>query len=569
MLSVSFRILLLCLVLSSTVAAQVINESIVLTWEEQPRVIPLPGEQQLTRLVFENAHYDPTQPQIPIFAQQFDLPTYGNLQATLVNPQYVPLATVTDIDYPERSALNIETQVTFSRRKPIGIVSFVPIRKNPTTGQYEKLVSADLQLNLQAQASPLTRSSRAFSTTSKLANGTIYKVAVTNTGVQKMDYNFLKSLGVDVDNIDPRRIQILGQPGKAIPELMNVPTADDLLENHIVVSGEQDGSFDANDYVLFYGVGPQTWQYTTTSSCSPFDHDINPYTKESYYFIKIGTNNGLRMSNRPSASNATYNTSSYDALTFHEVESLNLMEKEFSLPPSGREWYGESFKVTRTRSFNFDFDNRLEAEPLIIKSDLAVRAFSNGTASMRVNNVSTVAPVNVVPTNIQIYNDYATRLQFPCVGQVYPGQDIDVEISLNHGSSAAEMWLNYLSVQARCELKFQGGQLPFHDQRTVGQGVASYQLSGGNNVTIWDVSDPSNVRIQEYTGTNNLSFAVDAADLHAFVAFDASQFIIPLERGTVDNQNLHGMVTPPDAIFVVHSSMSCLLYTSPSPRDRG
>ena len=555
MFSVSFRILLLCLVFSSSAIAQVINESIALNWEEQPRVIPLPGEQQLTRLVFEQAHYDPTKPQIPIFAQQFDLPTYGRLEATLLNPQYAPLVEVADIEYPQRSSLNVETQVTFSRRKPVGIVSFVPIRKNALTGQYEKLVSADLRITIQPAPSPLTHSSRNFATASKLADGTIYKIAVTNTGVHKIDYNFLQELGVDVDNIDPRKIQLLGQPGKAIPERMNVPIVDDLLENHIVVAGEDDGSFDANDYILFYGVGPQTWDYTATSSCSPFDHDINPYTNESYYFIKIGNNNGLRMSNRPSAANPTYSTNSYDALLFHEVDLLNLMEKEFALPPSGREWYGESFKITRTRSFNFDFNNRIESEPLVVKSDLAVRAFTNGTASMRVNNVSAGSPVNVVPTNIQIYNDYATRLTFPCVGQVYPGQDVNVEITLNHSSSAAEMWLNYISVQARCELRFDGGQMAFRDQRTIGQGIADYQLDANNNVTIWDVTEPNNVRIQEYSGSNSLVFAVDAADLHEFVAFDASQFYVPLNRGTVANQNLHGMVTPPDAVYVVHSSM--------------
>ncbi len=552
MVSPFFRILIACLFLSATASAQVLTRSIVLDWEEQPRVTAVSEERQLTQAYFKRAHYRALEPNIPVFAQQVELPTYGTIQATLVNAQYAPLAEIDGVTYPQRSSLDLQTQVTFARRNPVGLVSFVPIRKN-AAGQYEKLISAELRITIQAQASPLTQNSRVFANSSKLANGSIYKIAVTNTGVQKLDYNFLKSLGVDVDNIDPRRIQLLGQPGEALPERMNVPIVDDLLENHIVVSGEQDGSFDANDYILFYGVSSKTWSYNSTASCSPFDHEINPYTDESYYFIKIGNNNGLRMNTRASAANPTYSTNSYDALTFHEVDLLNLMEKEFSLPPSGREWYGESFKVTRTRNFDFEFKNRIESEPVVIKSDLAVRAFSAGTASMRVNSVSAGAPVNVVPTNGEIYNDYATRLVFPCVGQVYSGQDLSVEITLNHGSSAAEMWLNYLSVQARCNLNFQGGQLAFRDQRSVGQGVASYQLSGGNNLTIWDVTDPSQVRIQEYSGAG--SFATDATDLHEFIAFDASQYYVPLERGSVANQNLHAMTTPPDAVFVVHSSM--------------
>lgn len=558
MLQSIFKALLLTLFVSTTIYAQTITESIDLQWEEQPRQYQLSEEHTLHYMYFEEASYDESKPQFPIFSKQIRLSTYGDLTARLVNEQYSPLTNTSELDLSEIDAINLETAVSFVRKQPVGVVYFTPIRKNPTTGQYEKLVRADIQINVNPKVSPYSSASnsRNFTNTSKLSDGVIYKIAVTSTGVQKLDYDFLKTLGVDIDNIDPRKIQILGNGGNKLAERMDVAITDDLLENRIFVSGESDGSFDQNDYLLFYGVGTKNWSYNSTSTtCTNFSHSTNPYTDESYYFVKVGSNNGLRMTNRTSLGSTSYTTSSFDALKHYEVDETNLMEEEFALPPSGREWYGESFRTTRTRNFNFSFKNRIETEPVIIKSDLAARVFSPGTATLKANGNLIGNPVNTATTTVYVYSDYAKRLRFLCSPTVLSGQNIDLEINLNHSSTAAEMWLNYLSLQARCQLSFSNGQLAFRDSRSLGQGDATYQLSNATNVTIWDVTDPSNIFIQDYTGSGTISFGADANVLREFVAFDNNQFYVPLDKGTVANQNLHGMTTPPDAVFVVHSSL--------------
>lgn len=555
MLLSSLRIGLLLLLVHTIAYAQTLNRSITLNWKEELRVLePLEGY-QIQQLQFANARYDDTQPSIPIAAERFELPVYGDVRASLLHAQYAPLTTVGDIQLPTQTSIQVKTEVALARLQPVALVSFVPIRKNPTTGQYEKLVSAELQLRIFPKPLPAPSAGRNYTTNSKLSSGQIYKIAVTNTGVQKIDYNFLKSLGVDVDNIDPRNIQLLGQPGAALIERMDRAIPDDLVENHILVSGEQDGSFDQNDYLLFYGVSPVTWVHNGLLACSPFRHDINPYTTESYYYIKVGGQRGLRMQERASISGGTYTTSSFDDLQYHEVDQLNLMEKEFALPPSGREWYGEAFRFTRTRYFSFEFNDRIETEPVSIVSDLAVRAFSGGMATMRANNRAVGSAINTPSTSIQIYTAYALPIRFDCTPQVYSGRDLKIEIALNHPSSAAEMWLNYLSVHARSRLNFKGGQLHFRDSRSIGQGTAQYQLTNANNVTIWDVTNPQAASIQQYNGSGSISFGADATELHEFIAFDNSQYYVPLERGTVANQNLHGMVNVPEAVFVVHSSL--------------
>lgn len=558
MLQKTLNAFLLTLMVSTLATAQLVTQPIQIKWEEQPRQYQISEDHTLHYLYFEEASYDESNPQFPIYSKQIELNSYGDLDARLTNAQYSPLVNTSNLDLSAIGDIELQTAVSFARRKPIGVVYFNPVRKNPTTGQYEKLVQAELQINVIPKNSPYSGATRSrnFATTSKLANGQIYKIAVTNTGIQKLDYDFLKDLmGAEIDNIDPRKIQLLGNGGEILAERMDISVPDDLIENHIVVSGEADGSFDQNDYILFYGVGTKNWKFNENASCAKFSHTTNPYTDESYYFIKIGSANGLRMNNRNSVSSGTYTTSSYDALAHHEVDAINLMEEEFALPPSGREWYGESFRITRTKAFNFPFQNRIESEPVIIKSDLATRVFSPGTATLKANGNMVGTPINTATTRIYIYADYAKRLVFPCSSPTLAGQNVNLEINLNHPSSAAEMWLNYLSVQARCQLNFTNGQMNFRDSRTVGQNNATYQITNANNVTIWDVTDPSHVVIQDYSGSGNVSFGADASVLREFVAFDHSQFYTPLNKGTVANQNLHSIVSPPDAVFVVHSSL--------------
>ena len=82
---------------------------------------------------------------------------------------------------------------------------------------------------------------------------------------------------MNLDNLDPRTIKIFGNGGKALP-FKNIDNNEfDLIENSIQIIGEEDGSFDNNDFILFYGVGTKGYQG------DDFDTNINPYSDESFY----------------------------------------------------------------------------------------------------------------------------------------------------------------------------------------------------------------------------------------------------------------------------------------------
>ena len=93
---------------------------------------------------------------------------------------------------------------------------------------------------------------------SVLADGQFFKLAVSETGVYRIDRTFLESLpGLDtpVGSIDPDQVRIFGNGGAPVPALNSAPRIADLAENQVFVQGGGDGSFDAADAVWFYAQG--------------------------------------------------------------------------------------------------------------------------------------------------------------------------------------------------------------------------------------------------------------------------------------------------------------------------
>jgi hypothetical protein len=61
-----------------------------------------------------------------------------------------------------------------------------------------------------------------------------------------------------------------------------------LIENAVQFIGEDDGVFNNEDYLLFYAVGPKSYNQENNSH-------INPYSDKAFYYVQISEGNGLRM----------------------------------------------------------------------------------------------------------------------------------------------------------------------------------------------------------------------------------------------------------------------------------
>src|SRR5690606_9401488 len=110
--------------------------------------------------------------------------------------------------------------------------------------------------------------------------GPWFKLAVETDGVYKIDFNFLKKIGIDPASIDPRTIRIYGNEGGMLPQRNNISRPVDLVENAIAVIGEDDGVFNETDFVLFFGYGPD--HVSLNAGRGSFSYQNNIYADQNF-----------------------------------------------------------------------------------------------------------------------------------------------------------------------------------------------------------------------------------------------------------------------------------------------
>ena len=215
-------------------AQQSFNISKQLQWAATPILHNPTGQQAHTIWSFEGALYGTNNATLPIFMERFPLSQQGKLRVSIKNVTYEPLLGKIDKEETVATDLQIHTTVEQDRNQYYGKVFFTPIIKEGST--YKKVTSIDLQVTLipTTQKSQSRNSNNIFN--SILREGEIYKIAVSETGIHQLTYDFLREeLNIDIDQINPENIHLFGNGGGMLPEAIRTERIDDLKENEVYV----------------------------------------------------------------------------------------------------------------------------------------------------------------------------------------------------------------------------------------------------------------------------------------------------------------------------------------------
>jgi hypothetical protein len=429
----------------------------------------------------------------------------------------------------------IEPRIIIDKKRPTASIDFVPIIKS-AGGKYQKLLSFDIKVNTSEFTKKIVNSNaKVYASSSVLNSGTWIKIGVTRNGIYKIDKAFLEKSGIDVSSLDPRKIRVFGNGGGMLPALISDYRIDDLAENAIEVSGETDGSFDADDYVLFYGESPHQWKYDALTK--KFKHQLHLYTDTTYYFLTVGPVDGKRISLQSSAAGAATPVTSFNDYDYHELDVINFVK-------SGREWYGEYFNNLNTYNFSFSFPNITDTVKLT--SSMCFRTGDSASYSI----ISDAGSRNFKASGKYDIFTWCTPGS-ASINYVPSSANQNVTIVKN---SAGEAWLNYLELNARRQLQMSGNQMIFRDARSAGPGnVSEFILSGATStVKVWDVTNPTDVKSQYFIFSgSDLSFKLPTDSIREFIAFNGQQYFVPDLFGVVSNQNLHGLPVS-NMVIVAH-----------------
>ena len=231
-MKIKTTLLVLAIICQISAFAQ-INISGDLNWENEVHEITI-ADEPIQIWKFDGGVISDLYNGLPFYLHKFDLPSNGRIDVEILNTEFetFPMqASVADEHLSER--LIFKTTVGRDRNDFYGKIAFVPIVKR--NGQYQRLINFQLSIRFIPEPAPAFRGPE-NTETSALADGDVYKLAISQTGIHKLTYSFLKDeMNIDIDNVDPKTIKIYGNEGGMLPSYSEANRVDDLAENAIWV----------------------------------------------------------------------------------------------------------------------------------------------------------------------------------------------------------------------------------------------------------------------------------------------------------------------------------------------
>lgn len=384
-----------------------------------------------------------------------------------------------------------------------------------------------------------------------LNSGQWAKFSVEKNGVYTIDYNLLRESGFNPDNIDPRNIRIFGNGSGMLPQANSSQRIGHLTELAITVMGESDGVFSRGDFILFYGEGPDKYNYDSQKEI--FSYENHLYSDKNFYFLTVSSQLGKRIGNAENIDGAYPVINTYNDFIFHELENHNELK-------SGRQWFGEKFDVTTSLSLKFDKPGIVPNTTMKIVSSVMSQNFNPASFNLSLNGVN-VLDQPVVPIANTQYGIKGRLVIDTVVSNTNTLNTIsnttqDFTYRYTKGTSGRSIgYLDFILVSLERNLELHEAQVAFRAATSLSNPVSTFEVNSVTDQTsVWNITDPFNANIQLFQRNGNkLSFSTTTSDLKDFIAFGTNTLIPQFEKA-VPNQNLRNGPNP-ELLIVTHPDL--------------
>ena len=345
---------------------------------------------------------------------------------------------------------------------------------------------------------------------SVLSSGKWVKMRITDTGVYKLTYDELRSLGFS----DPSAVSVFGYGGASLPEDFRADYIDDLPATAI---------YRGDNYILFYAQGSVDWRYDDESGC--FEHTNNPYSSYGYYFLS--------------------DTSGKEMEILSSVQGASLQI----------DLYGESFISTTSRDFVFDVPGITDDEGRVSFSFIGKPTIAEGYATLSINGDEYLSVRLARQSVSDTYTHAVEGFKSGVWDAVEKPEQNTVTVSYSRAGDT-NVRLNYIRLQMKRRLQLYGACTLFRSIQACNH-VSRFVIDETNpDLLVFDVTDKLNPSRMELSMTGNqLGFTIPAGDLREFALVNPAQLPAPEIVGFVENQNLHGYPQT-DMIIIASEQLS-------------
>ena len=541
------KIVILVLILTNIyiVSAQTITDTI--NWKSPVKVDD--AEKSFTHLSFDNALFYETGDIIPKYHNFISIPL--NMDVSKISFDNVSFISLTDAENTLvknadlKKDIKIDYYTTSFGNQNYLVFSFIPVKKSGVSN-IEKVKEFTISYNLKLEEKSVKTND--YVSHSVLKTGKWLKVAVASNGIYKITYDELSGYGV----VSGEGVRVLGGYHGDMPETFTEVVTDDLKELSIHISKGSDGIFNSGDYILFYGQGPNEWDF---DGISKFRHHLNHYSSYNYYFITTGSPKLIQSVNSLPESSANQTATNFTDYQFHEIEGENLIR-------SGKMFVNERFIPTyNSYSFNFSFPNIDTDEDVNIYGNFVGKSTAESYFNLKVGSEQETVIINSTASSSYTYASKNNGLNWNFKPS---SSSLTVSVTYNNNASAPDSkgWLDYIGINAKRKLSFYGKAMSFRNTDVIGGGnITKFDiLNSTNELVLWDISETFDITKINYNyNSGAISFVAETDTLKNYIIFNSSGYKVPVSITPQANQDMHGV---PDVDFIIISHPDFTSYAN-------
>lgn len=380
---------------------------------------------------------------------------------------------------------------------------------------------------------------------SLLSSGTWYKFSVESEGIYKITKNQLSQLGINPNTVDPKTIKIFNNGVANLDETITNTYPVGLIENAIFISGEADGKFDDEDYILFYGMPTNVWEYNTKTF--RFFRNKNIYSKKNYYFITAGGEQGKRMTMQASLpSSNVYKQFTSKAFYFLDDDKVNVGK-------SGRDYWGDELNNSvRSKTYMSNLES-------VSKPELKYKFRFANVSSPNLSLTISESGNTILNQTLFGYGtvDYIWGKEYS-VSASYNGtitnNTSQLKFSIVPASSEGKFILDYFEIEYERELRAYEDFLIFYAKDTTADIEFNLSNFSNSDIHVFNVTDYKDVKIigSPYISGGDCRFVssefVKRTSKYISCTKSAYKTISGIEK--VENTNLQGIVDGAEYIII-------------------
>jgi hypothetical protein len=532
------HLLIIIVVLSSITISygqKVVSFNEKLSWFKRDVSTRLNNSKQEV-LSFDNAVFDHESKSPVRYVKKIKLPFKCDIDVIITPMEWIA-SSYSNLVPKKVKNYNLELEIVEERNEFYAFISFIPIKYEGS--QLLLLEDFKLDVSIKNKHSNSYRGPT-FKSVSALADGNIYKILIRNSGLYRLDYNFLtNSLGIPAASITTSSIKIYGSRGGLLPEALSIERIDDLVEIPYLLEGGDDSSFDAQDAIIFYGEGGDT--YKVIDNKKIFEKNI--YGNENYFFLKVNSDVRSQIGNSPNAQMQEEKVSFFQDYQHYEEDKTNLLGAFGSAQGSGKQWFGDVFSVTRSRDYSdkFNLNGKIEESLIELRVAFAGRSSKSHDIHLKVGPNNFTQSISSVNTS-NIEARYARNV---LITESVTINSENLPIIIEYPSNGDnEGWLDYIEIKVKKELKYNGIPFTFVNDATIENEATTYSVEGSNKTVVWDITDPLVPKRMNtsYSGSSVVFSVKNENKLREFLVFEVEDIVNnPEAIGRIANQNLHGI----------------------------